>query len=137
LRVAEVQEAEAKKRQTDYAYSDLKKTIDVEVETAFLDHMTQKGLLKSLTDQYLFAKENYNSVSKQFDFGLASSLDVLDANTALLDAERQLANVIYLYQFSTLRLKRATGVLLGTIENPTSGVVNKTNEPPKPLKEKS
>jgi outer membrane protein len=137
LRVAEVQEAEAKKRQVDYAYADLKKTIDVEVETAYLDHITQKGLLKSLTDQYVFAKENYNAVSKQFDFGLASSLDVLDANTALLEAERQLANVIYLYQFSTLRLKRATGVLLGTILDPTNGVVNKTNELPKPIKEKS
>ena len=137
LRVAEVQEADAKRRQVDYAYADLKKTIDVEVETAYLDHLTQKGLLKSLTDQYIFAKENYNSVSKQFDFGLASSLDVLDANTALLDAERQLANVIYLYQFSSLRLKRATGVLLSTILNPTSGVVNKTSESPKPVKEKS
>jgi outer membrane protein len=137
LRVAEVQEADAKRRQVDYAYADLKKTIDVEVETAYLDHLTQKGLLKSLTDQYIFAKENYNAVSKQFDFGLASSLDVLDANTALLDAERQLANVIYLYQFSSLRLKRATGVLLSTILNPTSGVVNKTSESPKPAKEKS
>jgi len=115
LRVAEVQEAEARKRQVDYAYADLKKTIDVEVETAYLDHITQKGLLKSLTDQYTFAKENYNSVSKQFDFGLASSLDVLDANTALLESERQLANVIYLYQFSALRLKRATGILLSSI----------------------
>jgi outer membrane protein len=133
LRVAEVQEADAKRRQVDYAYADLKKTIDVEVETAYLDHLTQKGLLKSLTDQYIFAKENYNAVSKQFDFGLASSLDVLDANTALLDSERQLANVIYLYQFSSLRLKRATGVLLSTILNPTSGVVNKTSEPPKPI----
>ena len=137
LRVAEVQEADAKRRQVDYAYADLKKTIDVEVETAYLDHLTQKGLLKSLTDQYIFAKENYNAVSKQFDFGLASSLDVLDANTALLEAERQLANVIYLYQFSSLRLKRATGVLLSTILNPTSGVVNKTSESPKPAKEKS
>jgi outer membrane protein len=136
LRVAEVQEAEAKKRQVEYVYSDLKKTIDVEVETAYLDHVTQKGLLKSLTDQYVFAKENYNSVSKQFDFGLASSLDVLDANTALLDAERQLANVIYLYQFSTLRLKRATGMLLSTIVT-TTGAVNKTKEPSKPPKEKS
>jgi outer membrane protein len=137
LRVAEVREAEARKRQTDYAYADLKKTIDVEVETAYLDHMTQKGLLKSLTDQYVFAKENYSSVSKQFDFGLASSLDVLDANTALLDAERQLANVIYLYQFSTLRLKRATGILLSTILNTTTGAVNKRSEPSKPAKEKS
>ncbi len=128
LRVAEVNEANAKKRQADYAYADLKKTIDVEVETAYLDHVTQKGLLKSLTDQHIFAKENYNSVSKQFDYGLASSLDVLDANTALLDSERQLANVIYLYQFSTLRLKRAIGVLLNTILNPTSELSNNSKE---------
>lgn len=121
LRVAEVQEANARKRQADYAYEDLKKTIDVEVETAYLDHITQKGLLKSLTDQHIFAKDNYNSVSKQFEYGLASSLDVLDANTALLDSERQLANVIYLYQFSTLRLKRAVGVLLNTILETTIG----------------
>ena len=137
LRVAEVQEADAKRRQVDYAYADLKKNIYVEVETAYLDHMTQKGLLKSLSDQYIFAKENYNSVSKQFDFGLASSLDVLDANTALLDAERQLANVIYLYQFSALRLKRATGVLLSTIMNSTSGTLNKTSDSSKLTKEKS
>jgi len=137
LRVAEVQEAYAKKRQADYAYTDLKKTIDVEVETAYLDHITQKGLLKSLRDQYTFAKENYNSVSKQFDYGLASSLDVLDANTALLESERQLANVIYLYQFSTLRLKRAIGILLNTILNPPIGSQNRINEFSKNLKEKS
>ena len=137
LRVAEVQEASAKKRQADYAYADLKKTIEVEVETAYLDHITQRGLLKSLTDQYIFAKENYNSVSKQFDYGLASSLDVLDANTALLDSERQLANVMYLYQFSTLRLKRATGILLSTILNPTSELPEKRRMLSNNSKEKS
>jgi outer membrane protein len=137
LRVAEVQEADARKRQTHYAYADLKKTIDVEVETAYLDYITQKGLLKSLTDQFIFAKENYISVSKQFDFGLASSLDVLDANTALLDAERQLANVTYLYQFSILRLKRATGILLSSILNPLTGISNKTSSSSKHTKEKS
>lgn len=125
LRVAEVQEADAKKRQADYAYADLKKTIDVDVETAYLEHVTQRGLLISLRDQYSFAKENYNSVSKQFDYGLASSLDVLDANTALLESERQLANVNYLYQFSSLRLKRAIGILLNTILNPPFGSLNK------------
>jgi outer membrane protein len=137
LRVAEVQEAFAKKRQADYAYADLKKTVDVEVETAYLDHITQKGLLKSLTLQYAFAKENYNAVSKQFDFGLASSLDVLDANTALLDSERQLANVIYLFQFSALRLERATGVLLAAILGPVNGKVKKKSESSKLTKEKS
>ena len=135
LRVAEVQEANARKRQADYAYADLKKTIDVEVETAYLEHITQKGLLKSLRDQHIFAKDNFNSVSKQFDYGLASSLDVLDANTALLDSERQLANVIYLYQFSTLRLKRAVGILLNTILEPTIGSPDRTSESPRNTKE--
>jgi outer membrane protein len=137
LRVAEVQEADARRRQTEYAYLDLKKTVDVEVDTAYLDHITQKGLLQSLTVQYAFARENYNAVSKQFEYGLASSLDVLDANTALLDAERQLANVIYLYQFSALRLKRATGVLLNGILDTTAGTSTQEGDRRNATKEKS
>jgi len=137
LRTAEVMEADARRRQADYAYADLKKTVDVEVETAYLDHITQKGLMKSLTLQHVFAKENYNAVSKQFEYGLASSLDVLDANTALLDSERQLANVVYLYQFSALRLKRAIGILLNSVLDSTAGIVHKTKDIPKDAKEKS
>lgn len=60
-------------------------------------------ILKSLEDQLTFARDNYNATSKQFEFGLANSIDVVDANTLLVTSERQLAD---------LRLKRATGTLL-------------------------
>jgi outer membrane protein len=112
---AEVKEAIAKKRQAEFALGDLKKSINVEVENAYLDYITQKGVLKSLEDQLAFAKDNYNAISKQFEFGLANSIDVMDANTLLVTAERQLADAAYNYQLSILKLKRSIGTLLKAV----------------------
>lgn len=112
LRNAEVQEATAKKRQADYTFEDIKKSVTVEVETAYLDFLTQIGTLKSLEDQLVFARDNFNAVTRQFEHGLAHSIDVMDANTLLVTAQRQLADVVCNYQLSIARLKRATGTLL-------------------------
>lgn len=112
LRVAEVKEALAKERQVDYAIVDQKKTIAVETESAYLDFMTQKGIFKSTEDELVFSRDNYNAVSRQFDFGLANSVDVMDANTLLVRAQRQLIDAVYNYQLAALRVKRATGTLL-------------------------
>lgn len=117
LRRAEVKEAEAKQRQSELIYQDLKKTINIEVENAYLDLITQREILKSLEDQLTFAKDNYNATSKQFEFGLANSIDVMDANTLLVTSERQLAEARLNYQLADLRLKRATGTLLKTVVN--------------------
>ncbi len=127
LRKAEVAEAEAKKRQFGLIYDDLKKTIGIEVENAYLDFQTQKGVLKSLEDQTTFASDNYNSVSRQYQFGLANSIDVIDANTLLLTAERQLADARYNHQLSVLRLQRAIGAFLKSIISQQS-VENQSRE---------
>ena len=79
--------------------------------------MTQKGIMEKFGAQLTFAKDNYKAVSKQFEFGLASNIDVMDANTLLVTAERQLADSRYNYKLSDLRLKRATGILLKTAES--------------------
>ncbi|MCX5812381.1 MAG: TolC family protein [Proteobacteria bacterium] len=115
LRDAQVKEAGAKKRQTALAYEDLKKSVGIEVESAYLDFITQKGVLQSLEDQYAFAKDNYNAVARQFEYGLANSIDVMDANTLLVTAERQLADATYNYRLSILMIKRTTGVLLKSV----------------------
>ncbi len=115
LRRAEVREALSKKRQAEFAYEDLKKTINIDVENACLDVKTQAGILKSLEDQLTFAKDNYNAVSKQFEYGLANSLDVMDANTLLVTSERQLSDAKYNHQLSLVKLKKATGTLLKTV----------------------
>ena len=115
LRRAEVREAEARKRQADLSFADVQKTIGLQVAEAYLNVETQKGVLQSLTDQVTFARENFVMVEKQFRFGLASSLDVLDANTLLVTSERELSRARYSYQFAIVQLRRATGSLLETL----------------------
>ncbi len=111
LRRAEVREAEARKRQAELLYEDARKTISIEVENAYLDFITLNGILKSLEDQLAFAIDNFKSVNKQFEFGLANSIDVMDANTLLITSERQLSDAIYSSQVAKIRLKKAVGVL--------------------------
>jgi len=122
LRRAEVREAEARQRQAELQFEDLKKSIDIEVESAYLDLRTQAETLKSLADQVKFATDNYNAVSKQFEYGLANSIDVMDANTLLVTSERQLAEAKYNYQLAGLKLKRATGTLLATVNTKQQAV---------------
>ena len=115
LRVAEVKEAKARERQSRLLYEDLKKAIAVEVQSARLDLVTQKSILRFLVDQRAFARENYKAVNRQFEFGLAQSIDVIDANTLLVSAEQKVAEAGYSYQMSILRAKKASGVLLKEI----------------------
>jgi len=115
LRVAEVKEASVKDKQAALKLEDLKKSIRIEVESAFVELKNQRGIIKSLEDQLVFAKDNYQAVSRQFEFGLANSIDVMDANTLLVSAERQLATAVYSHQVFQLRMKRATGLLLKDI----------------------
>jgi outer membrane protein len=115
LRVAEVKEARSKEKQSQFLYEDLKKTIEVEVQSAYLDLVTQKAILKFLEDQQAFAKDNYQAITRQFEYGLAQSIDIIDANTLLVSAERKVAEAGYNYQAAILTMKRATGVLLKEI----------------------
>ena len=115
LRRAEVREARAKERQSALVYDDFKKSVGIEVQSAYLDLVTQKGTIKYLEDQVVYARDNFNAVSKQFEFGLAQSLDVMDANTLLVTAERNLAEAVYNYQVAILKMKKATGTLLKAV----------------------
>lgn len=112
LRKAELSEAKARERQAALFYEDLKKGIGIEVQTAYLDLVTQKGILLFLDDQLAFARDNFQAVARQFDFGLSNSLDVLDANTLLVSAETKAVSAVYNYRFALLRMKKATGTLL-------------------------
>jgi outer membrane protein len=116
LRVAEVQEAKVRERQARLQYDDLKKTVGMDVESAFLDLTTRRGQLRFLEDQAAFARDNYRGVSRQFELGLASSIDVIDANNLLVSSERQLAEAMYSYQLSILSLEQATGTFMREVE---------------------
>ncbi|MBI5205368.1 MAG: TolC family protein [Nitrospirae bacterium] len=129
LRRAEVREAESKQRQVMLVYEDRKKSIGIEVENAYLDLITQKGITEKFEAQAVYAEDNYKAVSKQFEYGIANSLDVMDANTLLVTAQRQLADAKYNYQLSILRLKRATGMLLKSVISPLSSASRQWRQP--------
>ena len=121
FRKADVDEATAKERQAAFLYEDLKKTIGIEVEIAYLELSNAKEVIKFQEDQLSFARENYRAVSRQFEVGLANSIDVMDANTLLVSAQRRLADAYYAYQISILKVKRATGTLLKEIMATSTG----------------
>lgn len=112
LRIAELNEAKAKKRQAQLAYDNLKKNVDIELRGVYLDLETQKGTLNFLQDQLVFAKDNYKAILKQYENGLATSLDVMDANTLLLSSEKNVAEALYSYQLAHLKVRRSSGTLL-------------------------
>jgi len=116
LRIAELKEAKAKERQARLAYNDLKKNVDIELRGDYLDLETQKGALKFLEDQLVFAEDNYNAVLRQYENGLATSLDVMDANALLLSSERNVAEALYGYQLAHLKVRRSSGTLLKFIQ---------------------
>ncbi len=112
LRMAELREAKAKERQAQLAYDDFKKNVDIELQSAYLDLQTLQGTLIFLEDQRIFAEDNYNAVIRMFNNGLSTSLDVMDANSLLLSAERSVNDARYNYQLANLKLKRNSGMLL-------------------------
>jgi outer membrane protein len=116
LRRAEVSQARSQLRQAELLLKDTAKSVNVEVENAYLELITQRGIRKSLQDQLAFATDNFNAITRQFDFGLASSLDVIDANNLLVTSQQQMANADYGYQLAIYKLKRATGLILADVK---------------------
>ncbi|MCU0583234.1 MAG: TolC family protein, partial [Syntrophales bacterium] len=121
LRHAEVRESQSKYRQAEFQYRDFVKSVNVEVENTWLDLVAQKGIFKSAQDQLAYAEDNIRAVAKQFEFGLASSLDVIDANNLLISAQKLMADATYNYQFFILRLQRVTGIpLMSYVSGPSA-----------------
>lgn len=117
LRKAEVSQAKARLRQAELQYEDTIKEIFIELESAYSSYLTFRDTIKSLEDEVTFARENFNSVSKQYQHGLANSIDVTDANSFLLTAERKLMDARYNYELAILRLRHATGTLIKALLN--------------------
>ncbi|MBF0464940.1 MAG: TolC family protein [Nitrospirae bacterium] len=115
LRYAEVSEAVHKKNQSELALLDLKKSLENDVEASYYTFLTLKKTLTYFKEQLDYASENYYAVTKQFNAGLATSLDVIDANNLLTLSEKQYSDAYYDLSLSTLKLKRSTGLFLKSI----------------------
>ncbi|MCF8024188.1 MAG: TolC family protein [Desulfobacteraceae bacterium] len=106
---SEVAKAKSEKRQAKYSLARLRKQIQNEVRSVYLDIQTQLKVIEQLEQQVRSAKRNYAQISAQFKEGMVTAVDQIDAFTALNEAENRLAQAYYTYQLDLLRLKLTTG----------------------------
>ena len=112
LRKANIMESEARSRQAQLALDAAKKQVTVDANQAYLAYTASKSTLKAFEDELRFAKENFDAVNTQFEYGLANSVDVIDANTLLVTAEQQLVEAAFRSRLALLQIDRVRGRLL-------------------------
>ncbi|MFP4446358.1 MAG: TolC family protein [Desulfosudaceae bacterium] len=106
---AELAGAKSKHRQARYSLQRLKNSIQTEVRSVYLELQTQRKVLIQYKAQVRSAESNYRQVTAQFEQGLATSVDQVDAFTTLNQAQNQLANAHYNYQLNLVKLQLVTG----------------------------
>jgi outer membrane protein len=112
LRAAQIKQAIARKRQAKAALANTKNQIILESKRSWFEYKTAKSTLKTLEDELKFARENFDAVTMQFEYGLADSVSMMDADTLLVSAQRKLSEAEYAYILSTLDLIRIKGDLI-------------------------
>lgn len=113
LRRAQVRQAAARQRQAEHSLANGKKAIILESKQSFLEFNTAKSTLINLADEVKSAEENFNAVQMQFKYGMANSIDIMDANTLLVDAQRRISNASSSFYLSILKIIYTQGDILG------------------------
>ncbi len=117
LRRAQVRQSVAKQRQAEQALANEKKAVILESKQSFLEFNTAKSTLINLAEEVKSAEENFNAVQMQFQYGMADSLDIMDANTLLVDAQRRISNARSSFYLSILKIIYTQGDILGYFLN--------------------
>ncbi len=108
-RKSSLEKARSESRQAIASLERLKKEIRTQIRTIRLNIRTQKKIIEQLKTEVQSAKRNYLQVTAQFEEGLATAVDQVDAFTTLNEAENRLAQAYYNYQLDLVRLKLALG----------------------------
>lgn len=112
LRKAQVRQASAGQRKSQDAYSLIEKSIILDSKVSFLNYMAAKSTIVNLQDELKSSQENYNAVQMQFEYGMADSIDIMDANTLLVTAQRRILDAKYIYYLSVLKIIYTRGDLI-------------------------
>ncbi len=117
LRKAEIRQAFADQRKTENILLLQKKRIILDSKTAFLTYRTAKSALQNLQHELKSANENYTAVQMQFKYGMANTIDMMDANTLLVTAQRRISDAKYTYYIAVLGILYTKGELTALLLN--------------------
>ena len=121
LRRAELSEARSVLREKGHERASLKRDIEVQVREAYNNMDALGMLIESYKRQVAFAEEDYKMVFEQFKHGIATTVDVIDADATLIEAQRSLLSSIFDHEVSKMELNYAVGTLLDYVNMVASG----------------
>lgn len=91
-------------------YSSQAKTVEQDVEDAWLQVQTLQASLRSLRVQVASARQNYEDIENQYRAGTSTSIDVLNALDSLNAVRRDFATESCDYQVGLRNIEETTGV---------------------------
>lgn len=109
LTSSQVSQAEQTKIQLETNYDQLKENIRMEVHSNYLNLLKTEEKVKVNKIALEQALENYRITAEKYNLQLASSTDLIDAETLKLQAETNLKAAEVDYQISKVRLEKSLG----------------------------
>lgn len=106
---SQVKQAEQTYIQGKVNYSQLKESIELEVNQNFLNSSYLKERIDVSKKAVEQAKDNYKVTKEKYDVQLANSTDLVDAETSLFQTETNYTNAIVDYRISLVKLYRSIG----------------------------
>ncbi len=121
---ARLQEAQARKLQSEAMQQQMAAQVRLQVEEAFLNLNAARQSMEVTRRSAAEAKESLRILRNRYESGLATMTDLLSAETAETSAERDHLNAVYHYRLAAASLDLATGRLA-----PGSKVVTQQTKP--------
>jgi len=108
---ARVRQAQQRYHQALERLEQQRRSIERKTHSAFLNLLSNISQVKALKQALVSTETALEAVKTGFEVGTRTSVDVLNAQRDLLDAQRNYARARYDYVLYTLRLKLAAGAL--------------------------
>lgn len=112
LTSSQISQAEQTKIQIETNYDQLKENIQMEVHSNYLNLFKTEEKVKVNKIALEQAEENYRITAEKYNLQLASSTDLIDAETLKLQAETNLKTAEVDYQIAKVRLEKSLGRII-------------------------
>jgi len=109
LTTNKVREARAQKNAAEYAYDGMREGVLFEVRKAFYDLDEARRRIEVSKAAVKEGEEGLRIIKKRFEAGMAKTIDVLDAETALTRARTNSVQSLYDYSVAAAALRLAVG----------------------------
>jgi outer membrane protein TolC len=105
----QTEQAKAQLEQAEYGLSQLKDAVTFDVLSSYLSYNKSKEKINVSEEAVAQAEENYRVTNEKFKSGVAINSDLLDAETALLQAKINYTTALVDYEISLAKLDRSVG----------------------------